>query len=178
MGLDVTAYKGLKKIECHFDADGEPIDPASGEYIEDQFQPYINPDFPGRADGVEHKAVYSYADSLDGWSGGYTRYNWWREELAKLAGYPAIAADRSGFGDLTLRHDQSAFEATEGPFWELICFSDCEGVIGSVISKKLAADFADHEEKAAAIGDYFYEKYIQWKAVFEFAAQDGAVDFH
>ena len=56
-------------------------------------------------------------------------------ELATLAGY-------AGADD--------AWERTDGPFWELINFSDCEGVIGPKTSAKLAGDFAAFQEKADA----------------------------
>lgn len=39
---------------------------------------------------------------------------------------------------------------------------------------------ADHEEAilAKAPDDYFREKYRAWRAVFEWASDNGAVDFH
>ncbi|KGS34477.1 hypothetical protein X962_2021 [Burkholderia pseudomallei MSHR7343] len=178
MGLDATAYRQIKKIDCVFDADGEPIDPITRGAIEtDYLRVYVNPDFPGRADDLENRAIYSYQDADEAFSGGYGRYSMWREMLAKLAGYQPISVDRFGTGRTELRHDEAAWRATSGPFWELICFSDCDGVIGSTVSAKLAQDFAQFDELAKA-NESFYVIYSQWRAAFEMAAQNGCVCFH
>lgn len=50
MGLDITAYRKLTKIDAVFDADGEPIDPNTRESIDYDLHAYLNPDFPGRAE--------------------------------------------------------------------------------------------------------------------------------
>ncbi len=67
----------------------------------------------------------------------------------------------------------------KGPFVELVCFSDCEGVIGSAVSSKLAKDFADHHDKFTTTeDDWFMKRYREWTQAFAMAANDGAVDFH
>lgn len=179
MGLDITAYSGLTKIDCVFDADGEPIDPQTRESIDYDFRAYLNPDFPGRADDIEHHAVYTAEDAFGLHAGSYSGYNGWRNSLAELAGYPAAPVDRYNTGNVQMRHDQGAWNADGGPFWELINFSDCEGVIGSAVSAKLASDFAAFQEKADAHhNEYFREKYAGWRKAFEMAANKGAVSFH
>lgn len=176
MGLAITAYKGLTKIDCVFDADREPIDPETREAIDYDFMSYVNPDFPERAEGIESRVVYKADDSVSFRAGSYGRYNAWREELAKLAGYPAVAYER--YGQTSMRHDAGAWAALSGPFHELINFSDCEGVIGPVVSAKLAQDFADFQEKADSHNDeYFRSRYANWRQAFEMAAINGAVDF-
>lgn len=62
-------------------------------------------------------------------------------------------------------------------FVELINFSDCEGVIGAEVAKKLAADFAAYQDKAGDKGD-FARVYASWRKAFELAADGGAVCFH
>lgn len=184
MGLDISAYKNLTKVDCVFDVDGEPIDPTTREGIDYDFRAYVNPDFPGRSEGIEDSAVYVAEDSTGFRAGSYGGYNAWREELAKLAGYKAVPVDRYNTGNVQMRHDYGAFEATEGPFWETIMFSDCEGVIGSAVSAKLARDFADWAERAKEHGEslsqpnWFYEKYQEWREAYEMAADGGAVQFH
>ena len=68
------------------------------------------------------------------------------------------------------------------PFFELIHFSDCEGIIGPKISAKLAKDFADNQAKADVYrvdeASWFREKYSDWRRAFEMAADNGAVEFH
>lgn len=178
MGLDITAYKNISEIDCLFDADGEPVDKATGKPIKGEFfQPNVNHDFEGREVPVKDKAVYSYEDSFRFFAGSYSGYNQWREELAQLAGYPAKEAER--FGKQCSRHDTGAWLKGEGPAFELISFSDCEGVIGSEVAKKLAADFDALQEQANAHPDeWFREKFDVWRKAFEWASQNGAVSFH
>lgn len=179
MGLDISAFKQLTKIDCVFDAEGEPIHPETREALDYDFRAHVNPDFPGRNGSTENLAIYRAGDSFGFRAGGYGGYNAWRNELAKLAAYPAKPFDRYKTGDVQQRHDQGAWEADSGPFWELINFSDCEGVIGAEVAAKLAKDFADHQEKADAHTDLrFLESYNEWRKAFEMAADNGAVDFH
>jgi hypothetical protein len=179
MGLDVSAYKGLKKLDAVYDVDGEPIDPQTREPVGDHFIAYVNHDFPGREVPLEDRCAYSYEDCESFWSGAYSRYNRWREQLAKFAGYPAEPYTQ--YGNTSMRCDAAAWAGKcEGmPFVELVNFSDCEGVIGSEVSAKLARDFAEWDERAKATGDeYFYAKFQEWRRCFEFAADRGAVSFH
>lgn len=178
MGLDVTAYRKITKIDCVFNADEEPIDPVTREPLEfDYARACVNPDYPARADEIEHKALYRYEEGDGFWSGGYGRYNQWRDDLAKMAGWPQGKYEQ--YGQSWNSYAASAWQATEGPFWELINFSDCEGVIGPVTSAKLAKDFADYQEKAEALqAPGFLERYNEWRQCFEMAADGGMVRFH
>jgi hypothetical protein len=180
MGLDVSAYSNLKKIDCVYDVDGEPIDKVTNDPISvPYFRVYVNYDFPGREEGVEHKSIYSYQDYFDDIGMGYGRYNAWRNYLAKIAGYPAVPVDKYKTGNIQYKNDQGAWNADSGPFWELINFSDCKGVIGPVVSKKLAKDFADYQKIVDGLSDeYFKTQYSNFRKAFEIASNDGAVDFH
>lgn len=177
MGLDILAYSELKKLDCVFNADGEPIDPVTREDIEyPYFQAYINEHFTDHAKGLEDGACYGFKNKLHLHAGSYGGYNNWRENLAKIAGYPAAPQEYNS--RVHMRHDEGAFVAGQGPFFELIYFSDCEGVINSEISAKLAKDFADFQEKSDSEGDeYWREKYSRWREVFELASNNGAVNF-
>jgi hypothetical protein len=176
MGLDISAYRGLKKLDVVFDGDGEPIDPTTYEPIAgDWIKVFINPHFPGRANPLENDAVYSYEEAYGGPSMGYGWYNRWRNELAKLAGYEKADGDE----DETTSHCIACWNGKEGPFAELINFSDCEGIIGSIVSSKLAKNFASFQEKADQHPDLSFRKcYGEFRRAFEFAADNGAVDFH
>lgn len=177
MGLDITAYKQLTKLDVLFNEDGEPVNPDTREPIDAYVKVWENPDFPGRAEGLQSGAAYSYTDAMDGGRMGYGRYNGWRETLARVAGYPAQEVER--YGSKEKRHDAGVWSAPSGPFWELINFSDCEGTIGPVIAAKLAKDFAAHDARAKEAGDdHFYDAYQLMREAFEFAADNGAVLFH
>lgn len=180
MGLGVTAFSKLTKLDALFDESGEPVNPQTRERYKDYFKAYVSADFPSQADGIEDRAVYSYEAYGRFWSASYGRYNSWRETLAKLAGYEAVPYETvPGYKPSeVMSHQVGAFEVNEGPFHELVCFSDCDGVIGPKVAAKLAKDFANWDERARALGDdWFYSKYQEWRQCFEMAADAGAVSF-
>lgn len=182
MGLDITAYHHLKKLDCVFSEDGEPIDASTREALDYDLRAYINPDFPSRANDLIDRAVYAANQSRGFSAGGYGGYNAWRNELAKMAGYPEGTYKQ--YGKDWPSHCVACWGGAQGPFAELINFSDCEGTIGAATSAKLAADFAQFDEKAKAHsatlerGDWFYPLYQEWRKAFEMASDSGAVDFH
>lgn len=161
MGLDITAYRRLSKVDEEYRDTEEFYDnrymphPASVEWAEQHF--------PGRSEGIEPGAVYAFEDAFGFRAGGYGGYNAWRRELAELAGYSA--------------EDAHSGKVTSGPFYELVDFADNEGVIGPVVSAKLAADFRDHQHLVGDRG-LFADLYGKWRKAFEMAADGGAVDFH
>lgn len=178
MGLDITAYRKLTKLDCVFDAEGYPIDPETREPIENYLKVYANSDFPGREKGLEDRATYAYEDAEHVLSRGYGGYNRWRDMLAKLAGYP-LTKYKGAFGIESEGHAAACWQGATGPFSELINFADNEGVIGPVVAAKLARDFAEFDERAKAITeDYFYEGYCDMRRGLEMAADGGALDFH
>lgn len=177
MGLDVSAYAKIKKIGCLFDVDGEPVDPVTRKPVEGEyFQAHVNHDFPGRADDIEDRAIYIYENSDRLAAGSYGYYNRWRDELARLAGYPKGQYEQ--YGNKYDSYCAACWNGATGPFSELINFSDAEGVIGAVVARKLAADFAEFQAAADRIGGEFAAKYSEWRKLFEMASNSGCVLFH
>jgi hypothetical protein len=177
MGLDVSAYRKITKIDVVFDAGGEPIDPVTRKPVDYDMQAYLNPDFPGRADEIEDRAVYRAEDSIGLRSIGYGGHNAWRNELARIAGYPLGQYEQ--YGKMWDSYCVECWNGAKGPFSELINFSDCEGVIGAAVAAKLAKDFAEFEEAAGRSEmPHFKAKYDEWRKAFEMAADGGAVKFH
>ena len=165
MGLDITAYRQIRKVECTFSSDGEPID-ANGNYIDDVRVPYINPHYPSRAAGIEAGVAYAWDDSFDFRAGSYGGYNAWRNQLAIVAGWGS---------------DKACWESEkeEGLCYELICFSDCEGVFGSAVCTKLYKDFLSIKEAAQGLEDeWFVYSFNNWLQAFEMASDGGMVRFH
>lgn len=157
MGLDIRAYRGLKKVENPLlDEDGYPEN--DNEWTPGEGMEFSEKYFPGRAEGLESNAVYKWEDTFYVSAGSYSRYNWWRDKLEDFLN-----------GD---------------SFIELINFADNEGVIGPVVSKKLYNDFVKNHERAIIYsetledGDYWLKKYKEWEKAFEMASDNGAVDFH
>lgn len=167
MGLAITAYSGLaKRSSAHEEASGDP-----------RVEFYINEDFPDRHLPIEEGEKYGFDDCYDFHVGPYSYYNQFREALAKLAGYPAVPADRHGV--VEQRHDVGAWAAQEGPLWELINFSDCSGVIGSVAAAKLIQDFDRLADRVGELNDEDYQHLFgEFRTAFQMAANGGAVVFH
>ena len=176
MGLDITAWRGLTRIDPTNRRD-ETMPAPCGEIV-------INRDFPDHAEGIE-QGWYTAREAFSFRAGSYGGYNDWREWLAKLAGYPAYEPQPDETG---LTHPKPEHLHTVGawrdpmpfkPFWWLINFSDCEGVIGPVVSKILARDFAAFQPQVDAV-DHEYYRYLygEWRHAFELAADHGAVEFH
>lgn len=179
MGLKVTGYRGINKLDALFTIDGEPVNPHTRELYDQFFIAYINDDFPEQAYGLEHKTVYSFTECEVFPVGSYRLYNKWREQLAKLVGYPAVTSRLESYTEpVDVSHYEGAFEMDSGPFLELVCFSDCDGIIGTQVSAKLACDFAEWDERAKATEDtWFYRGYVGFRKCFDMAADNGAVVF-
>lgn len=167
MGLDITAYRKLKKLDVVFDADGKPLAGSVGVWA--------SRDFPGREEGLEDGAAYAYEETDEVLSMGYISYNRWREQLAQLAGYPTTRIHRHGIEEYTCA--AACWMGATGPFSELINFADNEGVIGPVVAAKLARDFAEWDGKAGLIGGRFYETYCDLRRGCDMAADGGMLDF-
>ncbi|WCF11397.1 hypothetical protein NDS46_31055 (plasmid) [Paenibacillus thiaminolyticus] len=161
MGLDIKVYKNLKEVqEPKFDEYGDLLNMET-EWKPGESMEWSEKHFPGRGQGIESQRVYNWEDSFRFRAGSHSAYSWWRDKLNEFMGDTA--------------------------FQELINFADNEGVIGPVVSKKLAKDFAENLEKAREFsnklneegynGTFWIESYENWKEAFEMAAHNGAVEF-
>lgn len=170
MGLDIVWYKNAKLAE-----EGQGVD-SDGFQMDGFITPFDNPAFPGRADGLDCGKTYVATEGGSFGAGSYGGYNNWREELARIAGYEPILSDR--FGEQIMRCDAAAWRVPEGPFWELINFSDCEGTIGPVVSAKLAKDFANWQQDAEGSPQLGFQRtYANFRKAFEQVAGNGFVRF-
>lgn len=169
MGLDITWYaKIVPAPDALLDRDGAPVDSNIVLCC-----PSL--DFRERCTDIAD-GTYLFGSSGSFRAGSYGGYNRWREQLAKLAGYPATPGDYIGPMHL---HSNGAWVASEGLFHELIHFTDCDGVIGTSVSAKLASDFADFQDAADTHGGPdFCSIYAKFRAAFEAAADNGFVRFH
>ena len=167
MGLDIVAYKNVEYISIDdndVDEYGDPRDINVFRLYQSLIE-YTEENWPGRTEGITGE-YFTYENGYDFCVGSYGGYNSWRNNLARLAGY--------GSAD-----DVWDRKFKEGPFLELINFSDCEGYIGPVVSAKLYQDFKDNYEKAKLVNDdgWFLRKYEDWMKAFEYASQNGLVLF-
>lgn len=168
MGLDVSAYKNVKRLES-FEADeyGEPKDVETVQVSIAGFKE--------RAGNIVD-GYYTYEDEYGFRVGSYSGYNNWRNELARLAGYKITKYTE--MGQERECYAAGAWQSGSGAFWELINFSDCEGVLGTEVCKKLLADFIEYDERAKTFDSDFYERYKEWTEGMKYAAENGLFDFH
>lgn len=113
-----------------------------------------------------------------GWrAGSYSGYGDWRNRLSvAILDVPAqnVWADHDRYRDK--------------PFFELIDFSDCEGILGPVAAQNLLADFQENRElyldyirddmQEEFFLDLYVRLYDEWTNAVTLAAQDGMVVFH
>jgi hypothetical protein len=165
MGLDITAYTDIAKID--------------NEEVADFFA-YAHPAFPLQNEGIE--GYHTGLSVHDFRAGSYSGYNQWRNHLCMMAhGVSADSLWHIAMNDWT--HDSIT---ADSPFVALINFSDCEGLIGPNMSAKLATDFDQYAEKAKAYaesigdpyGNIWLSKYCDWRKAFEEASNNGCVVFH
>lgn len=166
-GLDITAYDRLTLVDAKAASSTEPSHVVVLGKV----------DFPERFEGLKDGATYRFDQSFDFRAGSYSGYGRWRNELAKLAGNPQTPFTFTGKTEL--RYDATVWDRKSGPFWELIDFSDAEGVIGPVACKRVYQDFLRFDGAAARHPDAgFRESYADWKKAFAMCANGGAIVFH
>ena len=171
MGLDITYYKVARPLTSDERANLDAI--SYDERVvwseENNIQRlYVNPNFPGRDAGLPSDWVFAVVGGSFR-AGSYSGYNIWRSQLAAMVGHDVFNPPPAG------------------PFMELIHFADNEGVIGPIVSAKLAADFEVWQARAEVFagsradednGGWFLRKYGEWRTAFTEAARGGYVDFH
>lgn len=169
MGLDVTAYKNLRKSERQDQDDEYELECAVRIYKKQ---------FPQNCMDFEADVVYEADEAIDGPSIGYIRYGYWRNRLAQLAGYPSLDSEPE------TPHAAWVWKnRPDGRFAELINFSDCEGCIGTAVAKKIATDFAEFQPSIDLLvhnreNEQFKNLYAEFRKVFEFASNNGLVRYH
>lgn len=173
MGLDITSYQHVKKVE-----EVHAVEDSEGNvcYEDVEFggmghvHTFQEPSFQHANGGIEPDNCYTYSGRVKRFrAGSYSGYGRFREELCKAA--LGVSCDE-------LWREPEKYK--DEPFFEMINFSDCEGVIGFQVCQQLAHDFKVNEAKVVPQldPDWNQEKYYEWMDAFGLAAQDGMVVFH
>jgi len=126
MGLDVVAYEGV----------GEFLG-KDATYGEDENSVYLGIHVPtmDRAPEIRHNGYYrKLGKEFSFRAGSYSSYNSWREWLSERF---------LGATPQEVWEDPKRFEGK--PFYELINFSDCDGILGTKVCLKLYEDFCNAE---------------------------------
>lgn len=161
MGLDISYYERLLPANNATQEDRD-----NGE-VQDWY--VAHPDYE-TLDGLDYKYVRGIGNRGHFRAGSYGGYNAWRQWLASIV---------HGVEPREIWNNPDKYKGQ--PFYELINFSDCEGVIGPKTSAKLAKDFADYQAQIDAMPDdesWFKHAYKEWRHAFETAANTGFVEFH
>lgn len=159
MGLDIVYHVGEPKLVAESQEDVTEAWQDANWYrstIVRNDEP-----FAGREAPLKAGAVYEWdGESFSFRAGSYSGYNEFRKRLCLLA-----------YG----KTDEEVWASvTEGPFFEQIWFTDCDGTIGQVVAKKLAKDYADYEERAReAFDEWTLRTYLQFKVAFTAVAEGG-----
>ena len=180
MGLDISWYRGLTESPNEpLEDDGEIIDWKNAT----RFYIHPNPSWQSYASDLKADMAYRYEESGGFRAGSYGGYSQFRSQLQRLAGFDKL--EWRDIGGHTMKTDDPRCETL--PFFELCCFSDCEGSLGSATCAHLAKDFQDNqsaaEEFSKTLGDedaagWFMIKYAEWLRAFERCGERGAVRFH
>jgi hypothetical protein len=110
-------------------------------------------------------------------AGSYSHYNWFRRNLSLMI---------YGQTSEVVWMNKDAFEGR--PFYELIDFSDCDGIIGPEVSEKLHSDFETNRPNMIKYCldnfinddiayDNVMEIYDDFTKAFKLASKDGLVLF-
>lgn len=168
MGLDISVYERVELVtEVHAveDSDGRICYEDKGH-----IKPYQEGCFQHNNGGIEPSKCYISTGEETGFrAGSYGYYGEWRRQLCLTATGMEI--------EVLWDSPEKYFDQ---PFWNLINFSDCEGVIGPTICAKLAEEFRTHRENVRPQLDeeWGQPKYDEWQEAFELAAAGGMVVFH
>jgi hypothetical protein len=181
MGLDVRAFKNVKLVS----------DPRVSEA--DDLTRVNHGAFVEQCGDLEDGGYYDCEQ--EGWfcRMGYGHYGRFRNELAKLGGWPEFKVMMPGYNDPDYENKSyyhrypnvaaiynSDGDEVNGPFVEVICFSDCGGFICADFCKKLFQDFVDHQEVANELfkdnPDYL-DMYNGLRAAFKFGSNNGFVQY-
>lgn len=154
MGLDITAYKNIRKVDIPEGNEGEYHFSNTGftqsnmtDFENEEIQIVFDEDFSFRA-------------------GAYSSYNKFRNELCLAA---------NGIKDETLW----ASKDENLKFYWLINFSDCDGYIGTSYCKILYDEFCKYEEDIKSkLNECYHLNYNNFKKAFKLGSNNGLVDFH
>lgn len=141
-------------------------------------QLYKKNDFESHFGDLKEDVLYTYEDKYCFCAGSYNGYSQWRNVLAPFVGYEQ---------DISDYYEKYPYSFgvwknyTEGDFYELLNFSDCEGCIGKEYSKKLYQDFVKNKDDFYEYfkeEPYYIKKYNDFMLAFQFASENGCVEFH
>lgn len=166
MGLDISVYQNYKVLDINEDDEDYDYD----------FQAFsIEEGWENRIKHLEKGKFYEGDQVAHLISYGYSTHNRFREQLLRLIGRDDLLKPEDGKIDW-----EKLFPENKLPFYELVYFSDCEGVLDWETSEKLYKDFKDYESLANKVfkeDEYNLRRYNDWMETFELGKDKGVVVF-
>lgn len=196
MGLDITAYKNIEKVEViEHEISNEDYTDIEIEVLNNAktsvFKVYELSYFKEHLGSLEENSYYVYEDDFDMRAGSYSGYGNWRNELArvvcKVHNIEPINVDPYK------KHDDNGRDRTFSetiwnlpsdttiPLYKFINFSDCEGFIGTEYCKIIYQELLDIEnnfKEENSNNEYFIRKFDEWLIAFEYGSENGCIQFH
>jgi hypothetical protein len=151
MGLDVSAYSNVRLIKQY---------DSREQFYEDRTIPsdvvfvsstYVdNPSFPDQLgdSNLVSCGLYVYNNAYGFRAGSYSGYNNWRDRLSRtVMGVPAEE----------VWHNPDKYR--DKPFYHIINFSDCEGIIAGNVAVESFEDFrSTYREVVLDVGNHGFER--------------------
>jgi hypothetical protein len=173
MGLDILAISNLRLVAPEVKAALDRL-PEVSLYLHDEPALTITE--------LSKKESHSRCKDMD--SGDYYRSRESEEYDFRAGSYSSYGDFRRELSETFLNSPPEKVwlnpKSYEGqPFYELIDFSDCEGVLGTGVCAKLHKDFVDGREKFVeeVQSDWSVESYDRFTKALELAKEDGVIIF-
>jgi hypothetical protein len=171
MGLDIRAFNGLNK--CDIQSEDAYLKHTNCTYLTSKGDMFFE------QSGGLNGYYYHNNEYMMFRAGSYSAYNNWRELLSYMIGFPnALSIWEIVKRDISIGNILSEPTSFNIPFIELIYFSDCEGVIGEKICKKLYEDFISYKNEANKIKNSdWISLYDDFLKAFKIGSNNGCVQF-
>lgn len=175
MGLDIIAYSKLEhERDERVSQIMESLFSPQGEEVLEIFEESERPRCMDLKAGKWHRSDETEEHHFR--AGSYSSYNSFRKILSEAV---------LGVSPETVWENDEDFENSH--FYEIINFSDCDGVFGPYDSEKLHNDFVSHQDTFESYVkqefsdeydiEYYISTYLEFAAGFKLASQDGVLTF-
>lgn len=173
MGLCITAYRNAKLVD-------KPARDERGLIIEDLNLAIVElgNDKWVQADDLVMGQVYKFEKMYSRFNISCSEFGKFRNELARVLGYPAVAGEPERRKYLAGAWEQWDNGVQDGELAALLNFADNQGEIGNKTCRKILSDFEKMSVTQNDLSEEDNERLILLMATFKHAADGGFVQFH
>ena len=173
MGLCISAYTNAKLVD-------KPSRDELGKIIEDANLTSIDIGNSKwvQADDLVMGQVYSFGKVYSRFNISYGEFGAFRNELARVLGYPAVEGESERRKYLAGAWEQWDNGEQDGELAALLNFADNQGEIGNKTCRKILSDLEKMSVTRNDLSEEDNERLILLMATFKHAADGGFVQFH